>query len=414
MQQVLVIEDSKFFLRTLLNALRNQFPQLRFVGVADWADAQAAMEKTVFDLIISDLTLPDSDGHHVEALVEKGERVIVLTAHADADSRKRFNQLNIIDYILKDYSFEYLFSLINRLINNVGKRVLMVEDSKTMRLRMRRLLSLMNLSVDEVTDGQQALDQLEDQAYDLVLLDYEMPNLDGIQTLQAIRRRHSKLRLPVIAISGTGQQETVVLFLKAGANDFLNKPFSREEFLVRVNNQLDMLDAARRIEQLAIVDPLTGLYNRNFLYEILPQEISESHRYEKPLSLIILDVDHFKQFNDTWGHDVGDLVLKHVASLLKDTLRETDIPFRYGGEEFIIVLPEAHVENAVRVAEKVRNVVADTPLVLEDQPEPLRVTISLGVAELKRDDTLDTLIKQADQALYAAKRGGRNRTEVAH
>ncbi len=414
MQQVLVIEDSKFFLRTLLNALRNQFPQLRFVGAEDWAQAQAALAQEHFDLIISDLTLRDSDGHHVELLVEKGERVIVLTAHADADNRHRFNQLNIIDYILKDYSFEYLFSLIHRLVNNVGKRVLLVDDSKTMRLNMRRMLNLMNLTVDEVENGQQALDRLEEQKYDLLLLDYEMPELDGIQTLQQLRRHHSKLRLPVIAISAMEQQETVVLFLKAGANDFINKPFSREEFLVRVNNQLDMLDAAQRIERLAITDPLTGLYNRNFLYEMLPLMIAEAHRYEKPLSLIILDVDHFKQFNDTWGHDVGDLVLKHVAKLLQNNIRSADIPCRYGGEEFVIVLPDTHLENAVRAAEKIRNVVEDTPLVLEDQPEPLRVTLSLGVAELKKEDTLDTLIKRADQALYAAKRGGRNRTEVAH
>lgn len=414
MQQVLVIEDSKFFLRTLLNALRNQFPQLRFVGAEDWAQAQAALAQEHFDLIISDLTLRDSDGHHVELLVEKGERVIVLTAHADADNRHRFNQLNIIDYILKDYSFEYLFSLIHRLVNNVGKRVLLVDDSKTMRLNMRRMLNLMNLTVDEVENGQQALDRLEEQKYDLLLLDYEMPELDGIQTLQQLRRHHSKLRLPVIAISAMEQQETVVLFLKAGANDFINKPFSREEFLVRVNNQLDMLDAAQRIERLAITDPLTGLYNRNFLYEMLPLMIAEAHRYEKPLSLIILDVDHFKQFNDTWGHDVGDLVLKHVAKLLQNNIRSADIPCRYGGEEFVIVLPDTHLENAVRAAEKIRNVVEDTPLVLEDQPEPLRVTLSLGVAELKKEDTLDTLIRRADQALYAAKRGGRNRTEVAH
>ncbi len=414
MQQVLVIEDSKFFLRTLLNALRNQFPQLRFVGAEDWAQAQAALAQEHFDLIISDLTLRDSDGHHVELLVEKGERVIVLTAHADADNRHRFNQLNIIDYILKDYSFEYLFSLIHRLVNNVGKRVLLVDDSKTMRLNMRRMLNLMNLTVDEVENGQQALDRLEEQKYDLLLLDYEMPELDGIQTLQQLRCHHSKLRLPVIAISAMEQQETVVLFLKAGANDFINKPFSREEFLVRVNNQLDMLDAAQRIERLAITDPLTGLYNRNFLYEMLPLMIAEAHRYEKPLSLIILDVDHFKQFNDTWGHDVGDLVLKHVAKLLQNNIRSADIPCRYGGEEFVIVLPDTHLENAVRAAEKIRNVVEDTPLVLEDQPEPLRVTLSLGVAELKKEDTLDTLIRRADQALYAAKRGGRNRTEVAH
>ena len=226
-------------------------------------------------------------------------------------------------------------------------------------------------------------------------------------------------------------------FLSSIANEFSKKDFSKIEDLrenlrrhskekneiyklkVAILKMVEALDQHIRqlqreresFENLAFTDPLTGLYNRRMFLEIAKKKLNEAKRYSEPLSIIMLDIDHFKRINDTYGHDIGDVALKFLASILKNNVRASDIIARWGGEEFIILLPKTELKQAYKVAEKIRRIVEMSTIELPDG-ERLRFTISLGVSSFAGYEDLEELIKQADIALYEAKRKGRNRTEI--
>ena len=184
--------------------------------------------------------------------------------------------------------------------------------------------------------------------------------------------------------------------------------------LCRINNMLDTLDMVRELKHSAVTDALTGLPNRRYLYEIAPRLMKIAGRYEdQPLSILMLDIDYFKRFNDKYGHQTGDLVLKKVAQIIRLTLRKSDIPIRFGGEEFLVMMPHTDLKRAFVVAEKLRRKVAETEVVTPEG-ERLHVTVSGGVAQYHKNMSLDELIKKADEALYKAKAAGRNRIEIAN
>jgi two-component system cell cycle response regulator len=260
-------------------------------------------------------------------------------------------------------------------------------------------------------DGPQALAQADAERPDVILLDIIMPGLDGIEVCRRLKSDPQLRSIPVVMVSARGQEHDVIAGLDAGAQDYVTKPFNLPIVLARVRAaERTKTDHDRQIEknralaELATVDALTSARNRRFLEDVLHAGVSFSVRHALPLSLIMLDVDDFKRYNDTFGHPAGDDVLRIVAAVLQGGLREHDIIARYGGEEFAILLPATDGESARSIAERLRASLAG-------QPWSLRaVTASLGVATMLPDEPIEpaALVAAADRALYHSKARGRN------
>lgn len=260
-------------------------------------------------------------------------------------------------------------------------------------------------------NGRQALEVARLECPDVILLDVMMPGLDGIEVCRRLKADAELKNIPVIMISACDMEQDVIRGLDAGAHDYVTKPFSLPIVLARVRSaaraKADSDLIAKMNEQLAelaVTDALTGLRNQRYFREALSSLFSLTTRQRVPLSVVMIDVDHFKAYNDSAGHPAGDRVLKAVAGVLVGHVREQDVVARYGGEEFVVVLPGSDEFAASATAERLRCEVASYPW-------PLRpVTISLGAATLEPGGLdLQTLVDRADRALYAAKRGGRNR-----
>jgi diguanylate cyclase (GGDEF)-like protein len=299
--------------------------------------------------------------------------------------------------------------------------ILIIDDSPNVRSQIVRTLREYGLFSDylEADDGLKGFKSLMERPADLVLCDLEMPVMDGFKFLAMVQSRPELQDIPVIMLTGRGDRELKIRGLEQGASDYVTKPFDTGELVARVKVQLkikSLQDELKRsnelLREMSITDPLTKLRNRRYLMEVLEQEIQRSARTRSPLSVIILDIDHFKKVNDTYGHQLGDEVLAVVGSLVGQTLRTYDVAARYGGEEFFLVLPDTPLREARAVAERIRRDVE--MLSFTDRLRSLHVTVSLGVAVFpsERATSQEALFREADKALYRAKQGGRNRTEA--
>lgn len=310
------------------------------------------------------------------------------------------------------------------------RRVLIVDDSSTVRAALREALHDLAAvgEIVEAVDGVDALAQLARTPVDLILSDINMPRLDGFKFLSAVRGNPRLRDILVIMLSALGESVDKVRGLTLGANDYVTKPFERAELLARVTVMLKMQDlqeelrrkaaalerANRELERLANQDGLTGLPNRRSIFARLEIEYDRSRRNDNSLSLLMIDIDHFKNFNDRHGHLAGDEALRAVGTALACGLRCYDCAGRYGGEEFICFLPETAAAEALLVAERLRQRIGSAQLTLTGSDElPLLagITVSIGVATWPDCPaaSLSDLVAAADRALYRAKAGGRNR-----
>ena len=307
--------------------------------------------------------------------------------------------------------------------------VLIVDDAAS----IRHILKLKLQKIDEIktvllaADGNEGLKLLREKPVDLVLCDLMMPEVDGHEYLARKSSIESAVDVPVIMLTGKEEMEDKIRALGSGASDYLTKPFQDAELIARVrvhlksrllqrelrakNAELERLN--QKLEELNRTDPLTGAANRRSLTDALELEYLRAERYHRPLSLFMMDIDHFKKVNDTHGHQAGDTVLVTVASSLLCSLRKQDVVARYGGEEFAVILPETEKQNALTVAERCRGMVAS--METDIGSSRLNVTVSVGVAALSDEGITSTekLLGAADRALYEAKRGGRNRVVAA-
>lgn len=299
--------------------------------------------------------------------------------------------------------------------------ILLVDDSRVARLKIEQVLRRYGIcsSFLHAENGATGLRVLGEEGPDLVLCDIEMPGSDGFEFLRQKGAESRIAEIPVIMLTGREAVDVKVRCLEAGAADYLVKPFHEQELVarVKVHLQLKVLrDDLRRkneaLELLARVDALTAVANRLHLGECLRREFSRERRQGAPFGLAIVDVDHFKQVNDKFGHQVGDQVLREVARRLRRGVREHDLVARYGGEEFALLLLQSSPEQATAVAERCRRSVSQSPV--EVGQEGLRITLSAGVSYHPGSgaESEDELMRQADRALYRAKRQGRDRTEV--
>lgn len=304
----------------------------------------------------------------------------------------------------------------------MSKSALIIDDSDTIRERIIKTLEAHDLfeRYYEAEDGLEGFKKLLSSPVDIILCDLEMPRIDGFKFLAMLKSRPDYQDLPVLILTGMNDRELKIKGLEEGASDYITKPFDPEELVARVKVHLkikglqdDLKRSNELLLELSNTDHLTGLFNRRYLMECLDKEVQRSLRKGGSLSLLLLDIDHFKQVNDTYGHLQGDVVLQKVALHLQKELRSYDTAARYGGEEFVSVLPDATLSEAAFVAERVRASVQD--IRFSGALAPLKLTVSLGVATFPVADvtTVDGFIKLADDALYRAKANGRNRVEHA-
>ena len=297
-------------------------------------------------------------------------------------------------------------------------KVLVAEDDAGLRQLLKIYLNRAGHEVVEATDGLQAWELLKEESLRLLIVDWMMPGMDGAELIRRIRAAGWPGYTFIILLTAKSTKDDIVAGLNMGADDYLAKPFNRDELIARLGVGERILDletrlsaSLARVEELATHDSLTGLYNRRALYEHAHAELSRAARLKTSVSCIMLDVDHFKAVNDQYGHLVGDQALCLIAELLRQNKRNYDYVGRWGGEEFLVVLPATNLQEAGVVAERLRTAVAAAGLLLPER-EPLPLRVSLGVTSSSTASgpvTLDELLQQADEALYQAKAAGRDR-----
>jgi len=257
------------------------------------------------------------------------------------------------------------------------------------------------------TDGRQVMDILRREPFDVMLLDMSMPAISGLEVLRQVTQAFEEL--PVIIVTGHGSIEVAVESMQAGAADFVTKPVPAAVLHLRIQKALEHA----RTRRLASTDGLTGMYNHRTFQERLSQEIARAGRYGRPLSVLMIDVDHFKVYNDTYGHPQGDIVLQDLARLLQEMSRTSDTVARWGGEEFAIILPETDSVGAQKIGQRLCEQMERYPFPGQEIMPGGTLTISIGIATYASASSKEALLQAADMALYTAKREGRNRVCVA-
>lgn len=289
-------------------------------------------------------------------------------------------------------------------------RVLIVDDNEDNLLLFQEYLEDNELETALATSGAQALEYLDQNSVDVVVLDIQMPEMDGFEVCRRIKSNEATRDIPVIFVTAKFQDvDHVAQGLYLGANDYLYKPVAEKELVARVSVMVRLKQAEDEVRRISVTDELTGLYNRRFLRKRLSEEVSRAKRAQVPLAAIMIDLDHFKMINDKYTHSAGDKVLCAVAEVLEKGLRQGDVYGRWGGEEFIVLLPGSDEPGAMITAERLRSAIArlDTGHIA---PE-LKLTASMGIAVFHADDREVeplALVSRADRAMYAAKARGRD------
>ncbi len=301
-------------------------------------------------------------------------------------------------------------------------RILVVDDSRTQLEWLAGVLAREGYEVLRASSGREAIVRVRQEPLDLVLLDMILPDMEGLEVLRMVKARPEDQFIPVILLSVKSDLDSKVAGLRIGADDFLAKPFAEAELLARAAAMLriktlqdQLRGTQRKLEEQSVTDGLTGLKNRRFFDERLAEEFRRAQRYSDPVSLIMIDLDHFKLVNDRFGHQTGDLVLREAAEKIRASIRDPDICARYGGEEFAVILPKTHLAGALAVAERIWREMGQKVYEPRAHPPgegavPLRVTASIGLAFFPAKDitSAELLVKFADDALYQAKKSGRN------
>jgi diguanylate cyclase (GGDEF)-like protein len=297
--------------------------------------------------------------------------------------------------------------------------VLIAEDDSVSRRLLEATLSKWGYDVLACADGSEAWQVLQrPDPPSLAILDWMMPRMDGVQVCREVRKRATEPYVYLILLTARSQKTDIITGLEAGADDYIVKPFDANELRMRLRAgrrildlQTELIYAREKLRERATSDSLTSLWNRAAILEILQQELERAQRTDVPLSVVLADLDHFKRINDTYGHLAGDVVLREAAHRMRLAIRPYDHIGRYGGEEFLLVLPDCQVAGALALAERLRLAVGGDAMTLAEGL--VAVTLSLGIATSDMAGEVHTLLNTADTALYRAKHGGRNRVELA-
>lgn len=414
--KALIVEPSRM-IRNVFTSLFSK-NNIHSVGVETAKEALAQLEIGPVDFLCFSMQLSDMTGLDFYSQAKARGLIgrhpsVMLTSSQEAISTAALN-LGITECFSKNEPavFEdYVNRWASKTTAKLGGTALLIEDSVSQAAHLERLLQDLGLSISRSASGEDALAQASRRSFDIVLVDYmlegTMTGLNVIRQIRALPGRAGKV--PILAISSFDDAARRIEMLRSGANDFVPKPVVPEEFRVRVGNLVQLRQALDYLEEqhkalyeMAMRDRLTSVYNRHFITERAQTLIHEAKASRRALSLIVLDIDHFKRINDTHGHAIGDSVLVAVATALLDSVGEQGVVARMGGEEFMVVLPDADEFAGTSLAEKLRASVEDL------EPSGLHVTASFGVALLRPEDSYETAFSRADMAMYEAKRAGRN------
>ena len=301
-----------------------------------------------------------------------------------------------------------------------GSSIVIADDDRLTREAVAGVLRAHGFLVEALGDGQAAVERVARGGVDLVLLDILMPRLSGLEACRLIKGMTSDNFLPVVLLTVKTDSASRVEGLKIGADDYVCKPFEERELIARVEAMLrikklhdHVAEARAKLEQLSMHDELTGLYNYRYLHPRMNEEFKRAERYHDPLACLVIDIDRLQSHNDAGGRGHGDAVIRKVAESLRRSVREVDVVARFGGDEFLVLLPSTHFAGSVTVAERIWRDVMEHPVQAE-LPDPVPVTLSVGVALFPSRDvrTKDQLLRAADAALHHAKREGKNRVCV--
>lgn len=412
-EKILIVEDNKALSKLMAKKI-SKHTGFEVDIANDLKEAQALLIDEEYFVALLDLNLPDApDGEVVDYMLSKKIPSIVLTGNIETKTRDEIMSKDVIDYVYKGNmdDVNYIFNLIDRLAKNRKYKVMIVDDSIVMRNEVKKMLKEQMYEVFSAAHGEEALSYLNDnQDIKLILTDYNMPVIDGFELTKQVREKFAKTELSIIAMTAASDDKISSKFLKVGANDFINKPFTKEELVCRVNNSIESLEYIETISNMANTDFMTGAYNRRHFFIEAEAYFVEAKKRNETFAIAMLDLDKFKNINDTYGHDVGDLVIVEFAHLLKDNTKGFDIVSRFGGEEFCVLLKDVDKEEAVEFF--VRLCFKVSQAYVTSNGKKIGFTSSIGVAFCDEDDLIE-MINHADMALYNAKKNGRNRVEIA-
>jgi diguanylate cyclase (GGDEF)-like protein len=404
---VLILEQDAAFAQALKFDLEKRLP-VNVVTVHSLSAARLLLKRNPHHFFLS-VSSVMGDCKQIDLLKSFNIPVIAIIGQYEDELRDKLIKKHVLDYVVKTTSTDttYICDLIARIFKNRSIKVLVIDDSKVSQFVIARELALQKFQVMQVDNGKAAADILEKNTdIKLILVDYHMKSVDGITFVKEIRETYPKDRMLIIGMSTSTDDRLAVKFLKAGANDFIHKPFNYEMMLCRINQNLDMLDAVEYAKQLSNVDYLSNAYNRRYFFEYGNQIVREMGE-DDVLTVIMIDIDNFKHINDVYGHDIGDEVIKDIAAALKQYFAK-DIVARMGGEEFAVLSTSPQYLNSFDRIKKFREKIANQ--VLNIKGHIIKYTCSIGVSGYAGKN-LDDMLVHADRLLYLAKQNGRNRME---
>lgn len=411
MDKLLIVEDNKA-LAKMLSIHISKLSGYEIVTAFTMSEALAAVQKDKFLAALLDLNLPDApNGEIVDEILKRNIPSIVLTGNMDEQTKKLVLQKPIVDYVYKEKmkDIDCIIAKIDRLSKNRSQKVLIVDDSQTIRSEIKNYLTRELYQVFAVGNGEEALGFYKDNPdISLIVTDFNMPRMHGLDLTVELRQTTTKNTLSIIGIST--DNETAASFLKLGANDFIKKPFTREEFVCRINNAVEALENIQQISRMTVTDFLTGVSNRRYFFENFAEYYAQATQSGESFALATFDIDDFKAINDTYGHAMGDEAIKKVANVISAKARPTDIVARIGGEEFCLLLKTTSAKDAYNIVEDIRRSVENLGLATKNKGD-IKITVSAGLS-VRALDCLEDMLDESDALLYKAKTTGKNRTAI--
>lgn len=451
--QILIVDDVPANVKLLEAKLSSEYYDV--ISAKDGYECIEMTKKHKPDIVLLDVMMPGIDGFEtcrqmkeipdiahipvvmVTALSEKSDRLKGLEVGADDFLTKPINDMALFARVKSLVRIKVLLDELrlrdktnvqmglgatdNNFLSDVsGAQVMVVDDDQVQGKQITAKLSEI-YKVDWVQEVEMALPKALSGNYDLILMSTALGDADGLRLASQIKSQEEIRHVPVLVMVDEDDSRLMLKALEMGINDYMTMPIDKNEMTARIRTQIRRKryqDALRMQYQksvsMAVTDGLTGLYNRHFLNTHLDNMVRQSVKNGKKLAIMMMDMDHFKQVNDTHGHDVGDNVLKQLAALIIRMSRTTDLAARFGGEEFVLLMPETDEPSALVAANRIRAAVESTPFIIDFDGKAINKTISIGIANSHPDgDSAEALLKRADQALYSAKNSGRNQVKVA-